>query len=415
MRSLLLTLVFALSVSARCLGKKQATGHKQSLTTVKDGSRGTAGDFINGTMNNGGDLNSGNVAGTNSFGDSGSSSSSSTTSAAAGPTGDQGQSNSQSNGATSSTSAPSSGPSTPPSTGSSNTGSSNTGSNNTGSSNTGSSNGTTAGSGGSTNTLSTSTSGGGGSGNCGGLKGVCFNGGFQPAMYDKITTASDWITFQMGIPGSASSRTTKDHIPMMPFASNVAEAVKLVNGPNPPAWLLTFNEPDFSYTGVTPGTPTMTPEQAAAAIKPLLDQPGTSTKYVAPATADSSGRWQEDFFAACKCKDFFSAYNMHQYNKDSGAVIDAVTAYHSKFSDKPLWITEIAPGNAGCSVSWDQAGQFMKDIFKFAKNSGFVDKVFWNSGNQLTNGDTNVCNSWLIDSSGNPGPLLAAYEAMDCT
>ncbi|KAL8765861.1 MAG: hypothetical protein Q9194_006440 [Teloschistes cf. exilis] len=449
MRSLLLTLVFALSVSARCVGKKQATGHKQSLTIAKDGSQGTSGDSINGIMNNGGDLNNGTSAGSNSFANSGSSSSSSTTSAAAGPTGNRGQSSSQSNGATSSSSAPSSASSTAPntgpsnsgssntgssSTGSSNTGSSNTGSSNTGSSSTGSSNtgsshtsgntgsnnngssnGTTAGSGGSTNTLSTSTSGGVSSGNCGGLKGVCFNGGFQPSMYDKITTASDWITFQMGIPGSASSRTTQDHIPMMPFASSVAEAVKAVNGPNPPAWLLTFNEPDFSYPGVTPGTPTMTPEEAAAAIKDLLDHPGTSTKYVAPATADSSGKWQEDFFAACKCKDFFSAYNIHQYNKDSGAVIDAVTAYHAKFSDKPLWITEIAPGNAGCSVSWDQAGQFMKDIFKFAKNSGFVDKVFWNSGNQLTNGDTNVCNSWLIDSSGNPGPLLAAYEAMDCT
>ncbi|KAI4110014.1 MAG: hypothetical protein L6R37_000147 [Teloschistes peruensis] len=429
MRSLLLTLVFALSVSARCVGKKQATGHKQSLTIAKDGSQGTSGDSINGIMDNGGDLNNGTSAGSNSFANSGSSSSSSRTSAAAGPTGNQGQSSKQSNGATSSSSAPSSASSTPPNTGSSNSGSSNTGSSNTGSSNTGSSNtsgntgsnnngssnGTTAGSGGSTNTLSTSTSGGASSGNCGGLKGVCFNGGFQPSMYDKITTASDWITFQMGIPGSASSRTTQDHIPMMPFASNVAEAVKAVNGPNPPAWLLTFNEPDFSYPGVTPGTPTMTPEEAAVAIKDLLDHPGTSTKYVAPATADSSGKWQEDFFAACKCKDFFSAYNIHQYNKDSGAVIDAVTAYHAKFSDKPLWITEIAPGNAGCSVSWDQAGQFMKDIFKFAKNSGFVDKVFWNSGNQLTNGDTNVCNSWLIDSSGNPGPLLAAYEAMDCT
>ncbi|KAI4257884.1 MAG: hypothetical protein LQ352_001470 [Teloschistes flavicans] len=398
MRSFLLTLVFALSVSARCVGKKEATRNKQSLTVAKIGTQDTSGSLINGTMNNGGDLSNGTSSGSNSFANSGSSS---TTSVAAGATGDQGQSGGQSNSATSSSSAPSSTSSSPSSV--------------SGSSNTESSQGSTAGSGGSTNTLSTSTSGGASSGNCGGLKGVCFNGGFQPAMYDKITTASEWITFQMGIPGSASSRTTQDHIPMMPFASNVAEAVDLVNGPNAPAWLLTFNEPDFSYPGVTPGTPTMTPEEAAAAIKHLLDNPGTVTKYVAPVTADSSGKWQEDFFAACNCKDFFSAYNIHQYNKDSGAVIDAITAYHSKFNDKPLWVTEIAPGNAGCSVSWDEAGQFMKDIFKFAKNSGFVDKVFWNSGNQLTNGDTNVCNSWLIDSSGNPGPLLATYEAMDCT
>ncbi|KAL8686275.1 MAG: hypothetical protein Q9218_007220 [Villophora microphyllina] len=436
MRCILLTFVFALSVSARCVGNKGTKDSKQSLPVLKEGSQGTSG---NSTLSTGGDLGSGSSGISGSSGNSGSPSSSSTTPAAAGPTGDQGQSGSHS-GSTSSTSAPGSVPSNPSNAGSSNTGSgnigtSNTGSGNTGTSNTetgstgtgntgtgntatgntGSNNNTSAGSGGSANTLSTSTSGGAGSGNCGSLKGVCFNGGFQPSMYDKITTASEWFTFQLNIPGSASSRTTQDHIPMMPFASNVADAVNLVNGPNPPAWLLTFNEPDFSYTGVQPGTPTMTPKQAAAAIKPLLDKPGTSTKYVAPVTADSSGAWQEQFFSECNCKDFFSAYNIHQYNKDSNAVISAVTAFHNKFNDKPLWITEIAPGNAGCSVSWDEAGEFMKNVFKFAKGSGFVDKVFWNSGNQLTNGDTNVCNSWLIDAGGNPGPLLATYEGMTCS
>ena len=232
-------------------------------------------------------------------------------------------------------------------------------------------------------------------------------------MYDKITTATGWLTFQLTIPGGgASSRTTQDHVPMMPFASNVADAVNLVNGPNPPPWLLTFNEPDYSYMGYTP---TMSPQEAAAAIKPLLDKPGTGTKFVAPATADPASDWHEQFYAACNCKDFFSAYNIHQYHKDSKDVISDVTAFHNKFSNKPVWITEVAPGQAGCSVSWDEAGQFMKDIYKFAKNSGFVDRVFWNSGNQLTNGDQNVCNSWLIDAQGNPGPLLATYESVDCT
>lgn len=386
MRSLLVTLVFALSVSARCVGR-----NKQSLPLMKSGDQVQSGSgnlITNDTINGGGGFGNGAL---------GSSSTSSTTSAATAPTGDQGSSGSQSGQSSSMANAVSTGTTSSPTP----------------------SNTSPAGSGGTSGTPSTSTSGGGGgrgSGNCGSLKGVCFNGGMQPSMYDKITTATGWITFQLTIPGgAASSRTTQEHIPMMPFASNVADAVNLVNGPNPPSWLLTFNEPDFSYTGVTPPTPTMSPQQAADAIKSLLEKPGTGTKFVAPVTADPSGKWQQDFFAACNCKDFFSAYNIHSYYPTSDLVINDINGFRSKFSDKPLWITEVAPGSAGCGVSWDAAGQFMKEVFKFAKGSGFVDRIFWNSGNQLTNGDTNVCNSWLVDASGNPSPLLVTYEAVDCT
>ncbi|KAL8699725.1 MAG: hypothetical protein Q9201_005837 [Fulgogasparrea decipioides] len=358
-----------------------------------------------------------NGVGNFSIGDLGSLSSSSTTPVAGIPTGNQessgdqgGQFNGQQSTATTSMS------STATNAGSIGTQQTPPPSSSSATSSPGSGNTLPAGSGGTTNTLSTSPSSAKGSGNCGSLKGVCFNGGMQPSMYDKITTATDWITFQMTIPGGGgSSRTQQEFVPMMPFASNVADAVNLVNGPNPPPWLLTFNEPDFSYTGVSPGTPTMSPQQAAAAIKPLLDRPGTSTKFVAPVTADPSGKWQQDFFAACKCKDFFTAYNIHSYHPTAKQVMDDVNGFRAKFSDKPLWVTEVAPGNAGCSVSWDAAGQFMKDIFKFSKDSGFVDRVFWNSGNQLTNGDTNVCNSWLVNAGGNPSPLLATFESIDCT
>lgn len=236
----------------------------------------------------------------------------------------------------------------------------------------------------------------------------------QPTMYDKMTTATAWFTFQLSIPssGSASARTTRDHIPMMAFARDVAAVVNLVNGPNPPAWLLTFNEPDYSYMG---WTPTMTPQQAADAIKPLLARPGTKTKYVAPVVAFTDSGWLDQFFAACNCRKFFSAYNIHQYHPTAQEVITNVKNFHNRYSDKPLWITEVAPGQAGCKVSWDAAGQFMRELYRFAKGSGWIERIFWNSGNQLTNGDQNVCNSWLVDPNGNPGPLLKTFEAMNCT
>ncbi|KAL8968916.1 MAG: hypothetical protein Q9197_004616 [Variospora fuerteventurae] len=113
---------------------------------------------------------------------------------------------------------------------------------------------------------------------------------------------------------------------------NVAEAVNLVNGPNPPPWMLTFNEPDYSYKGFTPK---MSPQEAAEAIKPLLAKPGKNT-------------------------------------------------FRPNELDKPIWITEIAAGNTGCSLGWDAVHQYMKDIYKFAMNSGYIDRVFWNTGNPRT-------------------------------
>ncbi|KAL8918003.1 MAG: hypothetical protein Q9172_005594 [Xanthocarpia lactea] len=258
-----------------------------------------------------------------------------------------------------------------------------------------------------------STSGGGASTSCGSLKNVCFNSGMQPSMFDQMTTASQWTTFGLDIPGgSASDRAKQAHIPMMAFKEHVERAVELVNGPNAPEWLLTFNEPDYSYKGMTP---TMKGAEAAEAIKPLLAKPGSKTKFVAPVTAFPDDPFLDEFFAACNCKDFFSAYNIHQYQPTSAGVIKTIESYHAKWNDKPLWITELAPGGANCALSWDDTNKFMKEMFKFSKDAGYIDKVFWNTGNQIEGGDANVCNSWLVDGSGKPGPLLEMFEAVDCS
>lgn len=104
---------------------------------------------------------------------------------------------------------------------------------------------------------------------------------------------------------------------------------------------------------------------------------------------------------------------MHSYTSEAENVIKDIEAYHSKWNDKPIWITELAPG--GCGKSPEKVGQFFKDVFKFSKDSGYVDKVMWNTGNQIDQKDTNVCDSWLVDGSGKPGPLLDIFESMDCS
>ncbi|KAI4233413.1 MAG: hypothetical protein L6R40_007077 [Gallowayella cf. fulva] len=412
MRSLMLILVFALSVSARCVKRTNASKLTPELgkqAAKQQGSQASPGRSLSGTDDFGtnntltpvgsqdqvgqsnGQTQDGQSNGQQA-GDSTSSSSSSTAAGASEQTTSPSSSSSSSSSSTTPTPSPSAGDSSSSDTGStSSSGSSET-----------------------SNTQTTQTTGGGGgSGKCGSMKGVCFNSGMKPSMYDEMTTASDWITFGMDIPGGpGSSRAQQDHIPMMAFAKHVPDAVKLVNGPNPPEWLLTFNEPDFSYNGVTPK---MTGKEAADAIKDLLAKPGSKTKFVAPATADPNHPFLEEFFAECKCKDFFSAYNMHQYNPSSAQIISNIKSYHGKWNDKPLWITEVAPGGANCAMGPNDVGKFMKDIYGFAKGSGFVDKVFWNTGNQIDASDHNVCNSWLVDASGKPGPLLPIFESIDCS
>ena len=267
-----------------------------------------------------------------------------------------------------------------------------------------------------TGTSSNSTSTGTTSGASGcppNMKGVTFNGGFNPGMFDTIAAATDWITFGLTGSSGGSAHAQAGYIPMMAFASDVAAAVSLVTGPSPPAWMLTFNEPDYSYGGVSP---TMTAQQAADAIKPLLDAKPGKTQFVAPVTADPTSSWLDDFYSACDCKSFFAAYNIHIYTPTSDTVQSTLTTFHNKYNDKPIWLTEIAPGmaNPSCSLGWDTVKTFMDDVYRFAAGSGWVDRVFWNTGNEIGPDDHNVCNSYLLDTGGNPSPLLADYQAVNC-
>ena len=233
---------------------------------------------------------------------------------------------------------------------------------------------------------------------------VVFNGGYSPSQFSQLTGASNWITFGLG--------SSPGQLPMMAFTSDVSNAVAMVNSANPPAYMLTFNEPDFSYNDITP---TMNPQEAADAIQPLLQSPGTSTKFIAPVTADPTSDWLTQFYAACNCQSFFYAYNIHVYYADVGGAQDDIINFHNKFSDKPLWVTEIAPGNANpaCSLSWDTVSSYMTEIYTWGARQGWIERIFWNTGNEIPN-DSNVCNSYLLDSDNNPSPLLATFNSLTC-
>ncbi|CAG5137568.1 uncharacterized protein ALTATR162_LOCUS152 [Alternaria atra] len=238
-----------------------------------------------------------------------------------------------------------------------------------------------------------------------GLKNVVFNSGYSPTQFSQIQGASNYVTFGLG--------SNPGQIPMMAFASDVANAVSLVNSPDAPEFMLTFNEPDYSYMGFTP---TMTPQQAADAIRPLLASPGTKTKFIAPVPAYWRSNWLSDFYAACGCQSFFHAYNIHVYLPTLDAAKSDISNFRNRFADKPLWVTEIAPGNANppCSLEWPAVESYMNGLYSWGASTGWIEKIFWNTGNQIPD-DTNVCNSYLLDSNGQPSPLLAAFSAVNCS
>ena len=208
---------------------------------------------------------------------------------------------------------------------------------------------------------------------------------------------------------------------MCAYENDIDTTVEMISKPDAPEYFLTFNEPDHSYQG---RTATMSPAAAAQAFQKLKDAidglkaKGTlKTKFIAPAPADMKSTWLDDFFTACDCKDYFHAYNVHVYTPELDSATGQIEAFHQSHDDKPVWVTEIAPGqaNPSCSVSWDQAAKYMRGVFHWGKvNNDWVERIFWNSGNQIEN-DINVCNSYLLDKLGGASQLLNDFKSIDCS
>ena len=79
--------------------------------------------------------------------------------------------------------------------------------------------------------------------------------------------------------------------------------------------------------------------------------------------------------------------NAHIYDPDPQRAIDLVKRVRYQFSDKHLWLTEISPttaGTPGCLLDENGMKDWMNKVLGFAATSGYVDKVFWNSGEYVS-------------------------------
>ena len=189
-------------------------------------------------------------------------------------------------------------------------------------------------------------------------------------------------------------------------------AVRMLSGPNPPPYLELFNEPDFSFEGFTPLTD---PAPAASNLQKLFAAPHPNTKYISPALMDANGPWLPQFNASCNgCFDQIDIIAMHVYNPDPSGVMGQITQLHSTWPTKRIWITELSPATTGCSMDASGIAGYINTLIPQIIALGYVDKIFWNSGENDTpaiNNAPSSCNPSLTNADGSATSILNAYGA----
>ena len=185
----------------------------------------------------------------------------------------------------------------------------------------------------------------------------------------------------------------------------------MVQGANPPQYLELFNEPDFSFQGLTPLTDAIT---AAKSLAGFFTIQHPQTTYISPALMNANSDWLTTFKSNCNgCFDQIPIIAMHIYNPDVDGVMAQITQLHGTWPDKKIWITELSPATSGCTMDATAIGTYMQTLFQKIMALGYVEKIFWNSGewdSPAINGAPDSCNPALTDTSGNPTPVLTALK-----
>ena len=189
--------------------------------------------------------------------------------------------------------------------------------------------------------------------------------------------------------------------------TEVSAALELLKT-NPPQYLTLFNEPDYSYAGVTPLT---SAKDAASNLQPLFAASHPNTTYLSPALANANSDWLTTFRDSCSgCMSQVPIITMHLYNQDTSAALDLIEQLHGTWPDKRIWITELAPGTGnGCTLDSEGIVSWLNTLIPQIVKLGYVDKIFWNCGEASP---ASTCKTDLTNEDGSPTAILEAYSAI---
>ena len=207
-----------------------------------------------------------------------------------------------------------------------------------------------------------------------------------------------------------SGAFNKAQIPIVMDHTYIEDA-KTMLANNYPPYLELFNEPDFSFEGLTL---TEDAGPSASDLRTLLDTPHPKTKYISPALMNANGPWLGSFFQACSgCIDQIDIIALHVYNPDPQGVIDQITQLYNTWK-KPIWITELSPATTGCSLNPTTMADYINTLIPQIAKLGYVEKIFWNSGEYDStpiNSAPAPCNPNLTNMDGSATTVLQALGA----
>lgn len=188
-------------------------------------------------------------------------------------------------------------------------------------------------------------------------------------------------------------------------------AIELLKSPNAPPYLGLFNEPDFSFAGATK---VIDPEPAAENLIELFNTPHPKTQLVSPALMDANSDWLPRFKAACNgCFDQIPIIAAHLYNHKVADSMYLIEKLHGTWPDKKIWITELSPASKECDLDAAGIDKYMKELIPALINLGYVEKIFWNSGEwgmPAINNAPPACNPALTDAQGKGTPILTSLK-----
>ena len=211
-------------------------------------------------------------------------------------------------------------------------------------------------------------------------------------------------------PTTPSLDSAQIHLVMDP--TDVSAAVSMLQGASSPAYLGLFNEPDYSFDGVTPLT---SPQDAADSLAAVFAVPHPNTKFLAPAVAFPNSDWLPSFNASCNgCFSQIDVIPMHIYDPDPASIISEIQQFHSTWPNWPIWITELSPARDDCTLTGaasgtGSVGEYINTLIPQILALGYVEKIFWNSGewdSSPINAAPAACNPSLTDVNGNPTTVL---------
>ncbi|MCJ1248852.1 hypothetical protein MMC30_006073 [Trapelia coarctata] len=191
--------------------------------------------------------------------------------------------------------------------------------------------------------------------------------------------------------------------------------------------LLTDNTDLVGFTqDIIPNAPTYnlgsgpapsSPEIDAAQIKIYMD-PSKVAEALTLITSDNPpADWLTQFNDACnQYMNQIPIISAYIYKTSPDEAIATIEALHTTWPNQKIWITELAPSSdpaQGCMLDEQGVIGWMNDVLPWIVALGYVERVFWNSGEagKIYPDNPGFCNPSLTNEDGSPTALLQAYGA----